>query len=165
MAVPCPVSSEELAQRAHACHQTLLAANVRLTTPPVSRLRLVSITPTASKGDRVTSATVAFSFTVEPADCNAWGTIHGGCVFTLCNAAGKIATAVVAGGARNIVSTDLTTNYLAAVPHGATVSVEIECLRVTKSIGFLRGCIKDAQGALCYISVQNVSFDTNDTSK
>ncbi|KAJ2810469.1 hypothetical protein GGI24_007009 [Coemansia furcata] len=152
-------SSEALVQRAHAYHQTMLAANVRLTTPPVSRLRLVSIAPTASKGDRVTSATVAFSFTVEPADCNAWGTIHGGCVFTICNAAGKIATAAVIAGARNIVSTDLTTNYLAAVPHGATVTIEIECLCVTKSIGFLRGSIKDAHGALCYISVQNVSFE------
>ncbi|KAJ2900706.1 hypothetical protein IWW38_000380 [Coemansia aciculifera] len=155
----CPVSSEELVQRAHAYHQTLLAANVRLTTPPVSRLRLVSVTPTASKGDRITSATVAFSFTVEPSDCNAWSTIHGGCVFTLCNAAGKIATAVVAAGARNVVSTDLTTNYLAAVSQGATVSIEIECLRVTKSIGFVRGTIKDAQGVLCYVCVQNVSFD------
>ncbi|KAJ2054878.1 hypothetical protein GGI17_006775 [Coemansia sp. S146] len=159
MSLASLVSSEELVQRAHAYRQTILAANVRLTTPPVSRLHLVSITPTTSKGDRVTSAIVAFSFAVEPADCNAWGTVHGGCVFTLCNAAGKIATAVVAAGARNIVSTDLTTNYLAAVPHGAIVAIEIECLRVTRSIGFLRGTIKDAQGALCYICVQNVSFE------
>ncbi|KAJ1855510.1 hypothetical protein GGH12_005921 [Coemansia sp. RSA 1822] len=154
-----PISAERLAQRAETCHKELLAARVKLTTPPVSRLELQSIEPTGSKGDRITGARVTFSFTVEPSDCNTWGTIHGGCVFTICNAAGKIATAVVAEGAKNIVSTDLTTNYLAGVPVGSTVQVEIECLRTTKSIGFLRGSIKDAQGTLCYICVQNVSFE------
>ncbi|KAJ1997311.1 hypothetical protein GGI04_005453 [Coemansia thaxteri] len=159
LANSCPVSLDVLAQRAHAHHQTILAANVRLTTPPVSRLRLESITPTASTAQRLTSARLSFSFTIEPSDCNAWGTLHGGCVFTLCNAAGKIATAVVADGARNIVSTDLTTNYLSGVPVASTISIEIECLRTTKSIAFLRGSIRDANGALCYICSQNVSYD------
>ncbi|KAI8320989.1 hypothetical protein GQ54DRAFT_198059 [Martensiomyces pterosporus] len=154
-----PVPIEELTQRAHAYHKELLAANVKLTTPPISRLKLVSIKPTGVKGDRITSAFLTFSFNVVPSDCNTWGTIHGGCVFTLCNAAGKIATAVVANGAKNIISTDLTTNYLAGVPVGSTVTLEIECLRTTKSIGFLRGCIKDAKGNLSYICVQNVSFE------
>ncbi|KAJ2788503.1 hypothetical protein H4R20_007367, partial [Coemansia guatemalensis] len=136
-----------------------LAAGVKLTTPPISRLKLQTIEPTGSKGDRITGARVVFSFSVEPSDCNTWGTIHGGCVFTVCNAAGKIATAVVAGGARNIVLTDLTTNYLSGVPVGSKVSVEMECLRTTKSIGFLRGSIRDAKGELCYVCVQNVSFE------
>ncbi|KAJ2158756.1 hypothetical protein GGF46_003537 [Coemansia sp. RSA 552] len=158
-AVSYPVSAEELVRRAAAYQDELLAAKVKLTTGPVSRLKLESIEPTGSKGDRITGAVVRFSFTVEASDCNTWGTIHGGCVFTLCNAAGKIATAVVASGARDIVSTDLTTNYLAGVPVGSTVIVEAECLRTTKSIGFLRGTIKDARsGTLSYVSVQNVSF-------
>ncbi|PIA17224.1 hypothetical protein COEREDRAFT_29872, partial [Coemansia reversa NRRL 1564] len=93
---------------------------------------------------------VIFSFNVEASDCNTWGTIHGGCVFTIFNAAGKIATAVVANGAKNIVSTDLTTNYLSGVPVGSTISVEMECLRTTKSIGFLRGSIRDEKSMLCY---------------
>ncbi|KAJ1847540.1 hypothetical protein LPJ70_001480 [Coemansia sp. RSA 2708] len=154
-----PVSNDELTRRADTCQKELLAANVKLTTPLVSRLRLQSIVPTGSKGDRITGARVTFSFTVEPSDCNTWGTIHGGCVFTICNAAGKIATAVVANGAKNIVSTDLTTNYLAGVTVGSTVVVEIECLRTTKSIGFLRGSIKDDKDTLCYVCVQNVSFE------
>ncbi|KAJ2324762.1 hypothetical protein IWW51_003120, partial [Coemansia sp. RSA 2702] len=54
-------------------------------------------------------------------------------------------------GAKNIVSTDLTTNYLAGVTVGSTVVVEIECLRTTKSIGFLRGSIKDDKDTLCYV--------------
>ncbi|KAJ2448636.1 hypothetical protein EV183_005329 [Coemansia sp. RSA 2336] len=159
MTLVSPVSAEELTRRAETCHKELLAANVKLTTPPVSRLQLQSIEPTGSKGDRITGARVSFSFTVEPSDCNTWGTIHGGCVFTIFNAAGKIATSVVANNAKNIVSTDLTTNYLSGVKVGSTVSVEIECLRTTKSVGFLRGAIKDTNGSLCYISVQNVSFE------
>ncbi|KAJ1726042.1 hypothetical protein LPJ61_005457, partial [Coemansia biformis] len=97
-----PVSSEELRRRAEQCHGELLAANVKLTTPPVSRLCVLSIEPTGTKDDRITGAKVVFSFNVEPSDCNAWSTIHGGCVFSICNAAGKIATAVVAAGARNL---------------------------------------------------------------
>ncbi|KAJ1721182.1 hypothetical protein LPJ53_004259 [Coemansia erecta] len=154
-----PVANDELARRANAYHKELLAANVKLTTPPISRLKLVSIVPTGAKADRITGARVTYSLEVAPSDCNTWGTIHGGCVFTLCNAVGKIATAVVAHGARNIVSTDLTTNYLSGVPVGSTVLIEIECLRTTKSIGFLRGTIKDSAGALCYVCVQNVSFE------
>ncbi|ORX72608.1 hypothetical protein DL89DRAFT_254808 [Linderina pennispora] len=154
-----PVPAEELTRRAETYHKQLLASNVKLTTPPVSRLQLVSIKPTGAKGDRVTSAFLTFTFSVENTDCNTWGTIHGGCVFTLFNAAGKIATAVVANGAKKIVSTDLTTNYLAGVPVNSTVTLEIECLRTTKSIGFLRGCIKDEKGNLAYIATQNVSFE------
>ncbi|ORX72644.1 hypothetical protein DL89DRAFT_281376 [Linderina pennispora] len=88
-----PVPAEELTRRAETYHKQLLASNVKLTTPPVSRLQLVSIKPTGAKGDRVTSAFLTFTFSVENTDCNTWGTIHGGCVFTLFNAAGKIATA------------------------------------------------------------------------
>ncbi|KAJ2777284.1 hypothetical protein H4R18_005232 [Coemansia javaensis] len=153
------VSSEELLRRAAEQQQEQLAAGVRLTTPPVSRLRVQSIEPTGAKGGRITGARAVFSFTVDPSDCNAWRTLHGGCVFTVFNAAGKITTAAVAAGARNIVSTDLTTHYLAGVPAGATVSVEIECLRITRSVGFLRGSITDAAGTLCYVSMQNVSFE------
>ncbi|KAJ2689024.1 hypothetical protein H4R19_006528, partial [Coemansia spiralis] len=153
-----PVSDAELRRRAEQCHSELLAANVKLTTPPVSRLRVAMIEPTGAKDGRITGAKVVFAFTVEPSDCNAWGTLHGGCVFTIFNAAGKIATAVVAGGARNLVSTDLTTSYLAGVPAGATVVVEIECLRTTRSVGFVRGCAKDAAGNVCYVCVQNVGF-------
>ncbi|KAI9501457.1 hypothetical protein GGI25_001999 [Coemansia spiralis] len=149
---------DELTQRADACQRELLSAQVKLTTPPVSRLKLQHIEPTI-KGDRVASACVTFSFTVDPTDCNTWGTIHGGCVFTVFNAAGKIAAAVVANGARGLVSTDLTTNYLAGVPAGSTVTVEMDCLRATRSIAFLRGSIRDASGALCYICVQNVGFE------
>ncbi|KAJ1938666.1 hypothetical protein FBU59_004369 [Linderina macrospora] len=154
-----PVSIEELTRRADAYHSQLLASNVKMTTPPISRLRLSSVKPTGAKGDRVTSAFLTFTFNVKSTDCNTWGTIHGGCVFTLFNAAGKIATAVVADGAKQIVSTDLTTNYLAGVPVNSTVTLEIECLRTTKSIGFLRGCIKDDKGSLAYIATQNVSFE------
>ncbi|KAJ1946394.1 hypothetical protein GGF37_001196 [Kickxella alabastrina] len=153
-----PVSVDELTRRAHAQHKELLSANVKLTTPPISRLQLVSIQPTGSKHTHITGAVVTYCLTVDPADCNTWGAIHGGCVFTLCNAVGKITTAVVACGAKNIVSTDLTTNYLAGVRVGATVTIEIECLRATKSIAFLRGCIKDSNRNTCYICVQNVSF-------
>ncbi|KAJ2610004.1 hypothetical protein H4S08_003818, partial [Coemansia sp. RSA 1365] len=140
-----PVSIAELVRRAEQCQKEQLAAGVKLTTPPISRLKLQTIEPTGTKGDRITGARVTFSFSVEASDCNTWGTIHGGCVFTICNAAGKIATAVVANGAKNIVSTDLTTNYLSGVPVGSIVSVEMECLRTTKSIGFLRGSIRDAK--------------------
>ncbi|KAJ2724858.1 Acyl-coenzyme A thioesterase 13 [Coemansia sp. Benny D115] len=123
---------------------------------------IVSIQPTGYKNDRLTSAKVTYQITIAPTDCNTWGTIHGGCVFTLCNAVGKIATAVVAPNAKNIVSTDLTTNYLSGAKVGSTVTIEIECLRTTKSIGFLRGSIKDAAGSLCYVCVQNVSFELED---
>ncbi|KAJ2764688.1 hypothetical protein IWQ57_005070 [Coemansia nantahalensis] len=154
-----PVSDDELRRRAGQCHAELLAAKVTLTTPPVSRLQVETIEPTGAKDGRITGAKLVFSFTVDESDCNAWRTLHGGCVFTICNAAGKIAAAVVAAGARNLVSTDLTTHYLAGVPVGATVAVEIECLRTTRSIAFLRGSIRDAAGNLCYMCVQNVSFE------
>ncbi|KAJ1802029.1 Acyl-coenzyme A thioesterase 13, partial [Coemansia sp. RSA 2599] len=130
-----------------------------LTTPPLSRLRLVSITPLATNNGRVASAKVVYETTVEPSDCNTWGTIHGGCVFTLCNAVGKIATAVVVKGARKIVSTDLTTNYLAGVSVGKKVTLEVECLRTTRALGFLRGVVRDQSGSVCYIWVQNVGFE------
>ncbi|KAJ2844420.1 hypothetical protein J3B02_004967 [Coemansia erecta] len=152
-------SQKDLISRATAYHKELLAAKVKLTTPPLSRLQLVSITPLATKGDRITSAKLVYETTVEPSDCNTWGTIHGGCVFTLCNAVGKIATAVVVKGARKIVSTDLTTNYLAGISVGAKVLLEVECLRTTKSLGFLRGVVRDQKGTVCYIWVQNVGFE------
>ncbi|KAJ1737747.1 hypothetical protein LPJ72_000216 [Coemansia sp. Benny D160-2] len=158
-AVASPVPAAELERRATAHQKEILAANVRLTSGPTSRLQLQSIAPTGFKGARLTGAHVTFTYTVDPSDCNSWGSIHGGCVFTIFNVAGKIATAVVAPGARNIVSSDLTTNYLAPVMAASTATVRIECLKTTRSIGFLRGTITDASGAVCYISVQNVSFD------
>ncbi|KAJ1796457.1 hypothetical protein LPJ59_003737 [Coemansia sp. RSA 2399] len=158
-AIASPIPAAELERRATAYQQEILHANVRLTKGPTSRLLLQTIEPTGAKGDRLTGARVVFAFTAEPSDCNSWGSIHGGCVFTLFNVAGKIATAVVASGARNIVSSDLTTNYLAPIRVGETASVEVECLRTTRAIGFLRSSIRDAKGSLCYICVQNVSFD------
>ncbi|KAJ1666066.1 hypothetical protein IW140_003656 [Coemansia sp. RSA 1813] len=157
--IESPVPVVELERRATAYQQEILSANVRLTKGPTSRLQLQTIKPTGVKGDRLTGALVTFSFTAEPSDCNSWGSIHGGCVFTIFNVAGKIATAVVASGARNIVSSDLTTNYLAPVMAGSIATVEVECLRTTKAIGFLRSTIRDVKGTVCYICVQNVSFE------
>lgn len=153
------IDEEQLKERVNQAQQDQLSAGVKLTHSPVSRLTLESLkfTPHSTDQTRLINLQLTFNLTVEPSDCNSFGSIHGGCVFSICNVAGKIALNTMIPQATQLVSTDLTTNYLAGVESGSTVQVEAECMRTTKSIGFMRGCIRN-KGNLCYVWVQNIGF-------
>ena len=90
--------------------------------------------------------------------CNPLGNLHGGCSATLIDEISTLALQALDKARRQGVSVSLTTDYLAAAPHGATVLIEGRCHKVGRTLAFTSAEIRDKHSGRVYVRGSHVKF-------
>ncbi|KAJ1918814.1 Acyl-coenzyme A thioesterase 13 [Mycoemilia scoparia] len=176
------MSVADILAKAEVQHERLKQSNVSLTRSVLSRLSVVNVLPPREKTSiksvhssqsigqqseapqrvkhrRMSGLVFTFKTTVEKSDCNAWKTMHGGCVASLFNLAGKIAVASLVPGRPCITTTDITINYIAPAKLGSGIYIQCECVKMGRSLAFLSSKIWDSSHQLLYYATQTVAIE------